>query len=301
VQRFVRGGIRARPAGDRLKSAPAEQWDVVISASRSSVRVGFRELWQYRDLLLLLVRRDFVSIYRQTVLGPLWFVLQPALTMLVFWFIFGRLAQLSTDGLPPMLFYLVGIMCWTYLSSVLVQTSSSFRDNAALFGKIYFPRLILPLSLAISHLMRFGMQLLLLVVLMAYFAVTGVCVAPTGWVLALPMFLAMIAAQGLGVGLIVSSLTTRYRDLGMLVAGGVQLLMYFTPVAYPLSALSGKLADIMQLNPMTPVIEGTRKALLGQGTIDASGVAYGVVVSLVLLAVGLITFARVERNFVDTV
>ena len=285
----------AQPAG---VEAP---WDIVIGPGTAPLRRSLRELWRYRDLLLLLVRRDFVAFYKQTVLGPAWFFLQPIFAVGVFMLVFGNIAGLSTDGLPQPLFYLTGFICWSYFAECLTKTATVFRDNAHIFGKIYFPRLIVPLSLVVSNLARFGAQFLLLLVLMAYYALTQASFAPSRWLLALPLLIACMAGLGLGLGLVVSALTTKYRDLAILLTFGVQLLMYATPVVYPLSALGGTMAAVVGLNPMTPVIEGMRLALLGSGTFGIGSLAYAVGGALVLLGLGLATHSRVERDFVDTI
>lgn len=291
------GSLRS---GDQSGLPASEHWDIVIGPSRSGPAVNFREVWRYRDLLLMFVRRDFVAFYKQTVLGPLLFFVQPIVMAGIFMFIFGSLAGLSTDGLPQPVFYLTGILCWSYFADCLVKTSTVFRDNAHIFGKIYFPRLIMPLSVAASSLARFVAQAVLLAAVAAFFAARGAGFAPSWYVLAVPLLIALIAAQGLGLGLIVSALTTKYRDLAIFLSFGVQLLMYATPVVYPLSALSGTVATVVALNPMAPIIEGMRKGLFGQGTFDLGSLGYAVGASALFLAVGILTYNRVERDFVDT-
>lgn len=290
-------GLRYAPAAE----ADAEHWDVILGEGKSSIRSSVAELWRYRDLLLLLVRRDFVAFYKQTVLGPVWFFIQPIFTIGIFTFIFGNLAGLSTDGLPQPLFYLTGLICWSYFSDCVTKTTTVFRDNAAIFGKIYFPRMIIPLSLVVSNLARFGAQFLLLLLMMGYYVATSVNVGPTMWIFALPLLLLCVAGQGLGLGLIVSALTTKYRDLAIMQSFGVQLLMYATPVVYPLSSLSRGVGTIVEMNPMTPVVEGFRLGLLGKGTFDLGSLAYAVGATLLILAFGLTAYSRVERTFVDTI
>lgn len=278
-----------------------EQWDLVIEGKSSAFDLKFREVWQYRDLLLMFVKRDFVSFYKQTVFGPLWFFIQPVFTTIVFTFVFGKLAGLSTDGLPQPLFYLAGVTAWNYFADCINKTSMVFRDNANIFGKVYFPRLIMPLSIVISNLIRFGVQMLLFVAMMVYFAVTVGGFRLTWAIVLFPVLIAMMALLGLGVGLIITAMTTKYRDLSFLVTFGVQLLLYMTTVIYPLSAAPEKYRWLIELNPMTAIIEAFRYAFLGKGEFTAWSLGYSAVVTLVIMLVGVVFFNRTERNFVDTV
>lgn len=278
-----------------------EQWDLVIEGKSSPFDLKFREVWQYRDLLLMFVKRDFVSFYKQTIFGPLWFFIQPVFTTIVFTFVFGKLAGLSTDGLPQPLFYLAGVTAWNYFADCINKTSMVFRDNANIFGKVYFPRLIMPLSIVISNLIRFGVQMLLFVAVMVYFAVTVGGFQLTWAIVLFPVLIAMMALLGLGVGLIITAMTTKYRDLSFLVTFGVQLLLYMTTVIYPLSAAPEKYRWLIELNPMTGIIEAFRYAFLGKGEFTASGLGYSAIVTLVIMLVGVVFFNRTERNFVDTV
>jgi lipopolysaccharide transport system permease protein len=284
-------------------TAPAAEgpWDIVITPEGSSFRSRLGEMWRYRDLVLLFVRRDFVANYKQTVLGPLWFIISPIVSVAVFWFVFGNLAQLSTDGLPPILFYFTGIMCWSFFSGALLQTSASFRDNAVLFGKIYFPRLLIPISLIITHLIKLGTQFAVLLVFMGYFIVGGLRITPSAYTLLVPVLILIMCALALGGGLLMSAVSTKYRDLVMLFAGILQVLMYVTPVAYPLSAVPAGFAKVMALNPMTPIIEAMRRGLLGEGTIGPGGIIYGLIIAVLVLAAGVAAHGRVERDFVDIV
>ncbi len=281
-----------------------EQWDLVIRGRTSLFDIRFGDLWHYRDLLVLFVRRDFVSFYKQTILGPLWFFIQPVFTMIVFTFVFGNLAGISTDGLPKPLFYLAGITAWNYFSECLVKTSTVFKDNANIFGKVYFPRLIMPLSIVVSNLVRFGVQLLLLLGLMAYYAAIDASFTVT-WALALfPVLVLLMALLGLGLGLIITAITTKYKDLTFLVTFGVQLLMYATTVIYPLSEARAKFADyawIIELNPMTGIIEAFRFAFLGEGVLTPWSIGYSAMVTIVFLIVGIVIFNKTEKNFVDTI
>ena len=282
-------------------------WDLVIKGHSSLFDLNFNDLWRYRDLLVLFVKRDFVSFYKQTILGPLWFFIQPIFTTIVFSFVFGNLAGISTDGLPKYLFYLTGITSWAYFSDCLTKTSTVFRDNASIFGKVYFPRLIMPLSIVVSNLVRFGVQLLLLIsmMLLFYFKPSlspGTSFNVTPSILLLPFLILLMALLGLGMGLIITAMTTKYRDLTFLVTFGVQLLMYATTVIYPLSYAREKGYDtIVELNPMTGIIEAFRYAFLGKGEFTIYSLGYSVAVTFILLFLGIIVFNKTEKNFVDTI
>lgn len=278
-----------------------EAWSLIIRPKTGWFDLHLTDLWRYRDLVMMFVRRDFVSLYKQTILGPLWFIIQPLLTTLTFTLIFGNIAQLSTDGLPKILFYMSGITAWNYFADCLLKTSETFNANAALFGKVYFPRLAVPVSIVISNLIKFGIQLLLLLAFYLYFLADGTAVRPTWALLLVPPLIIMMAALGLGCGIIVSSLTTRYRDLRFLVQFGTQLLMYSTPVIIPLSKLPEQYRWIMLVNPMTSVIETFRYAFLGTGSFSWGhlGIAAGATASI--LALGILLFNHVEKTFMDTV
>ncbi len=280
---------------------PDQEWDLVIRPQRSWWDLRLDELWRYRDLVLLFVRRDFVSVYKQTILGPLWYLIQPVLTTLVFTVIFGNIARLPTDGLPSFLFYMSGTVIWSYFADCLNKTSTTFISNAGLFGKVYFPRLAVPLSILISNLITFSIQFALFLVFLGYFWLSGAAVQPGLYVLLLPLLLLMMAGFGLGFGIIVSSLTTRYRDLRYLVGFGVQLWMYATPVIYPLSAIPEGYRALIQLNPITPIIEAFRYAFLGAGSLDPGHLLYSFGAMLVVLLLGVLLFNRVEQTFMDTV
>lgn len=282
-------------------SKEVEDWDLIIEPQNSVFDLKLREVWRYRDLLILFVRRDIVSFYKQTILGPIWFFIQPIFTTLVYVFIFGNLAGLSTDGLPQPLFYLAGITSWNYFADCLNKTSTVFRDNSAIFGKVYFPRIIMPFSIVLSNLLRFGIQMLLFVTALIYYLISGLEISVDFHLLFFPVFVLAMAMQGLGLGMIVSALTTKYRDLAFLLTFGVQLLMYATAVIYPLSSLSGKLYYLVALNPMTFVIEGFRKSLLGVGVFDGFTLAYAIISSSLILLFGLLIFNKVEKDFVDTI
>jgi lipopolysaccharide transport system permease protein len=282
-------------------TADVEQWDLVIEGKTSLFDLKMREVWHYRDLLLMFVKRDFVSFYKQTILGPLWFFIQPLFTTMIFTFVFGNLAGLSTDGLPQPLFYLAGITAWNYFGDCITKTSTVFKDNANIFGKVYFPRLIMPLSIVTSNLVRFGVQMLLFIGMMIYFAITGGDFHLTWVILLFPVLIAMMALLGLGLGLIITAMTTKYRDLSFLVQFGVQLLMYVTTVIYPLSAAPEKYKYFIELNPMTGIIEAFRYAFLGKGEFSAWSLGYSAGVTLGIMILGVVIFNKTEKNFVDTV
>jgi len=279
----------------------SEDWNLVIKGHTSLFDLKFNDLWRYRDLLFMFVKRDFVSFYKQTVLGPLWFFIQPIFTTLVFTFVFGNLAKISTDGLPQQLFYLSGITAWNYFSDCLSKTSTVFRDNAAIFGKVYFPRLIMPLSIVVSNLVRFGVQMCLMLIMMFYFWTQNAAFHVTYSIIFFPFLVLLMALLGLGMGLIITAMTTKYRDLTFLVTFGVQLLMYGTTVIYPLSAAPEKYKRIIELNPMTGIIEAFRYAFLGKGEFTAWSIGYSVVVTVIVLFLGIIIFNKTEKNFVDTI
>ena len=253
------------------------------------------------DLISLFVWRDFVAVYKQTILGPLWHIIQPLLTTLMFTVVFGRMARLPTDSVPPFLFYLSGTVVWAYFANCLSKTSNTFVANAHLFGKVYFHRLAIPVSVVISNLITFGIQMLIFLGFLAYFYLSGAPVRPNRWLLAAPLLIVMVAGLGLGLGIIVSALTTRYRDLRHLVGFGVQLLMYGTPVVYPLSSVPAKYQALIRWNPATPIIETFRAGFLGGGQVRPLDLAMSALSVLGVLAIGLLLFNRVERTFMDTV
>ena len=278
-----------------------EKWDMVIEGKTSLLDLKFREVWRYRDLLMLLVKRDFVSFYKQTIFGPLWFFIQPIFTTIVFTFVFGNLAGISTDGIPQPLFYLAGITAWNYFADCITKTSTVFKDNANIFGKVYFPRLIMPLSIVVSNLVRFLVQFLLFLLMLFYYQFSGASIQFT-WALGIfPVLVVLMAMFGLGLGLIITALTTKYRDLAFLVTFGVQLLMYATTVIYPLSAAPDQFKDLISANPMTPIIEAFRLGFLGEGSFTLASFSYSIVVILITFLVGVLIFNKTERSFVDTI
>lgn len=280
------------------------EWDLVIEPQNSLFELHLKDVWRYRDLLWILVKRDFVSFYKQTILGPLWFFIQPLFTTIIFTLIFGNLAGLSTDGLPQPLFYMAGITAWNYFADCLTKTSTVFKDNANIFGKVYFPRLIMPLSIVVSNLVRFGVQMLLFFAMMGYYLIQnemGTIFQPNIYVLLFPVLVLLMALLGLGLGLIITALTTKYRDLSFLITFGVQLMMYATTVIYPLSSAPAKYKWLIELNPMTGIIEAFRYGFLGQGEFIINTFGYSVICTLISLVLGVIIFNKAEKTFLDTV
>ncbi len=291
---------------DHLKSlnineSTDEVWTSTIRPVSGWFDIHLGELWRYRDLVMLFVRRDFVAIYKQTILGPLWYLIQPIMTTLVFTVIFGMVANISTDGLPQVLFYLSGVVAWRYFADCLTKTSSTFVDNAHIFGKVYFPRLTVPLSVVISNLISLCIQLLLFACFWLYFYFQGADIRMQGTLFLLPLLVLQMAALGLGGGLIVSSLTTKYRDLTQLVGFGVQLSMYATPVVYPSNIIPAQWQWLTALNPMAPVIESFRYMFLGVGQVNFANIATGAIITIIILFVGILLFSRVEKSFMDTI
>lgn len=278
-----------------------KKWTLIIRPQRAWWDLQLGEIWLYRDLILLFVWRDFVAYYKQTILGPLWYLIQPILTTVVFTVIFGNIAKLPTDGLPPFLFYLAGNTVWVYFSTCVTSTSNTFAGNAAVFGKVYFPRLSVPISIVISNLISFGIRLGVFLVFLVYFMLKGAAVHVTWWVLLLPILLIVMAGLGLGFGIIISSMTTKYRDLQQLVGFGVQLMMYGTPVIYPLSSVDAGWRWLLLLNPMTPVVEVFRFAFLGTSALEPVYLIYSFFCMLTALLIGIVAFNHVENTFMDTV
>jgi lipopolysaccharide transport system permease protein len=284
------------------KMTGSNEWDIEIRTKTSWLELDLKSVWEYRDLLILLVRRDYVASFKQTLLGPLWFFIQPILTTFMFVVVFGHIAKIGTDGMPKAVFYMSGVIMWNYFASCLNNTATTFTANASIFGKVYFPRLIMPLSVVISNLFKFGLQFLLFLGILIYYIIKGESqISISYYVLLTPLLLLVMAALGLSLGLIISSLTTKYRDLVNLIAFGVQLLMYATPVVYSSKNISGTLKQIIDLNPMSGVIEGFRFAFTGAGVLDWGLLMYSAIVSIVLLFIALIVFNRVEKSFMDTV
>lgn len=282
-------------------ASPAQTWTTVIGPHKGAFDWKLAELWRCRDLISLFVWRDFVAFYKQTVLGPIWHIIQPLLTTVTFTIIFGKVAGMSTDGHPQFLFYLAGNVFWTYFSTSITKTASTFVNNSALLGKVYFHRMAIPLSIVISNLIALAIQFSLFLIVWTFYLIKGANVQPNAWMLAMPLCILMLAGYSLGGGIIVSALTTRYRDLSMLVAFGVQLLMFATPVIYPISAVGEKYRWIISLNPLSPIIEAFRAGFLGGGSVTILQLATSFILMLGVLAVGLMLFSKVERTFMDTV
>lgn len=282
------------------KPITSQEWDAVIEAKHSLFDLNFKELWHYRDLLVLFVRRDFVTVYKQTILGPLWFFIQPILTTITFTIIFGNVAQLSTDGAPKVVFYMAGITLWNYFSTCLTAVSGVFNTNAGIFGKVYFPRLIMPLTIVISNLMKFGVQFLLFLCFVSYFLVQEQ-IHPNLWVLALPLVIVLMALIAMGIGLMLSSMTTKYKDLNQLISFGMQLFMYATPVIYPSSAIPPAYQWVVNLNPLVSLFDYMRFAFLGVGSFTLSDFIFPTVFSVVILFFGILVFNKVQKTFMDTV
>ena len=283
------------------KPSETTDWDDVIVPRSSLLSLNLNALWKYRDLLTMFIRRDIVAQYKQTILGPLWYFIQPLLTTIMFTIVFGNIAKLSTDGIPPMLFYLAGVTNWNYFADCLNKTATTFKDNQQIFGKVYFPRLIVPLSIVSSNLLKYAIQMVMFFGFYIYFLAIGEHVNPNVYAFLFPVLVVLLAGLGLGFGLIITSYTTKYRDLVFLLTFGVQLAMYATPVIYPLSSLDEKYRFWMALNPMTSVIETFKYGFLGQGTFSWFYLGYSAIVMVVILLAGIVIFNKTEKNFMDTV
>lgn len=285
-----------------MPPSESDDWTLIIKPHTRWWDLHLDDVWRYRDLLWLFVRRDFVAGYKQTILGPLWFFIQPLLTTIMFTIIFSGIARIPTDGLPPILFYLAGTTPWNYFAACLVGTSNTFVGNAGLFGKVYFPRLVVPLSIVISNLIQFLVQFVLFLSFLAWFGLSDSNVRPNMFLIVVltPFLLTLMGLLGLGVGIIVSSMTTKYRDLARLVGFGVQLMMYATPVIYPMSVIPDKYQWLIQCNPMSAIIESYRAIFLG-GHVPWMALVVSNIVTLTLLVLGIVLFNRVEKTFMDTV
>jgi lipopolysaccharide transport system permease protein len=282
-------------------SMQEEKWDRQIRPQTDLFDINIGELWQYRDLLLLMVRRDFVATYKQTILGPIWFFLQPILTSLTYVIIFGKIAGIPTDGLPMILFYLAGTTLWNYFSECLNRTATVFKDNANIFGKVYFPRLIMPLSIVVSNLVKLVIQLALFLVFWLYYLLFKGTVHPNSYMLLTPLLVLIMGAQGLGFGMIISAMTNKYRDLVFLLGFGLQLAMYATPIIYPLSQIGPHYRWLILANPMSAIVETFRFGFLGKGTFSWGALAYSSGVTVLILFFGTLIFNKVEKTFMDTV
>lgn len=282
------------------QSKPA--WDLIIKPKPRLLDLRFNEVWRYRDLMLLLVKRDFIAQYKQTVLGPVWHLIQPILTTLMFLLVFSNIAKIPTDGIHPIVFYLSGIVVWNYFSLCLLNISNTFLTNANIFGKVYFPRLVMPLSVSLSNLIRFGIQFMLLMGAMIWFHFKGYPIHLTFKWVAIPLLVILVAGIALGLGIIISSFTTKYRDFAVLLTFAIQLGVYATPIAYPMSYLRGRSYEtVIKLNPLSSIVETFRYVLFDKGTFNVGDLLYSTVFMIVLVLVGIILFNRIEKKFMDTV
>ncbi|MET3535547.1 ABC transporter permease [Chryseobacterium limigenitum] len=279
---------------------PQQKWTETIEANHTLFDLKLKEVWKYKDLIYMFVKRDFISSFKQTILGPIWFFVNPIFTTFTYLIVFGKLANLPTDGAPPLLFYLAGVTLWNYFSGALIGTSNTFTGNAAIFGKVYFPRLVTPISIVISNLMRLGVQFLLFVLVWAYYLAIGE-VHCNIWILATPFLVVLMAVFALGVGMIFSSLTTKYKDLVMLLGFGISLFMYATPVIYPVSSLPGYFKKLAYYNPLTGIFECFKYGWLGVGDFSPIMLGISTIIIFALLAIGVVVFNKVEKTFMDTV
>lgn len=280
------------------------EWDIVIEPKKKLFSLDLGEVWRYRDLLVMYVKRDIVTMYKQTILGPVWYLIQPLMTTIMFMFVFGGIAGIPTDGLPQPLFYMAGIVCWNYFSECLTKCSETFNANQHIFGKVYFPRLVVPFSITISSLLKMAIQFILFVAVYVFFICKGFSPHITWYILLVPLLVMMLASLGLGFGLIISSMTTKYRDLRFLVSFGVQLWMYITPVIYPLSILKSNYPSYVWAivaNPLTSIIETFKLAFLGQGTFEWTYLLYSLVFTIAVMFFGMLTFNKVQRSFMDVI
>ena len=278
-----------------------KKWTTIINSNTGLFDLRLSELWRRRDLIWMFVWRDFISVYKQTILGPIWHVIQPLITAVMFALVFGKVAGVSTDGSPTLLFYLTGTILWTYFSNCLTNTATTLVTNANLFGKVYFPRLAIPIAIILSNLISFGIQAAITIVTMLIYVCFDANFHITKWILLTPLILAIMALQGLGLGLIVTALTTRYRDLALLVRFGTQLLMFATPVIYPLASVPAKYQWVVQINPLAPVFEVFRYGTLGRGVIEPWALLYSLTSTVLCIGLGILLFNRVEKTFVDNI
>lgn len=280
------------------------EWLFEITPKNNLLSLNLKEVWQYKDLLMLFVKRDIVTVYKQTILGPLWYLIQPLFTSIIFTLIFNNVANISTGTVPPFLFNLAGITIWNYFKECFTATSNTFTSNAGIFGKVYFPRIIMPLSVVISNLLKFGIQLFIFVAFYLYYYLQGAAISLNSYTLLLPVMVLIMGMLGLGLGMIISSMVTKYRDLKILIGFGLQLVMYISAVMYPVSFFVEKLpkyAWIVEYNPLSFVIETVRYMLLNTGTFNVGKLIYTIVITIIILLFGIIIFNKAEKNFIDTV
>lgn len=285
-----------------IHSPEQQKWREVLTAKNNILSINIKEIWDYRDLLFILMRRDILAVYKQTILGPLWFFLQPALTTVIYIIIFSRVAKLSTSGMPPALFYLSGLVLWSYFAECITRTSTFFKDNSQILTKVYFPRLIIPLSLILTNLVKFAIQFLLFLLVYAYFYFTGANIQPNGFIFLFPVLVFLIGLLGLGMGMMISSLTTKYKDLIHLLTFGVQLLMFASPVIFPISGYSNSGFEwLIKANPMSGIIEAFRYGFLGNGYFSWALLGYDVACIGLFLLLGVMVFNAIEKSFADTI
>lgn len=280
-----------------------QYWDLIIEPKTSWFDIRLKELWPYKDLLFIMVKRDFIAAYKQTILGPIWHLIQPLLTTVIFVVVFDRIAKISTGNTPAPLFYLSGLTLWNYFSSCLNGTSNTFIANSGIFGKVYFPRLIIPLSVILSNVIKLGIQLFLLIAMICYYSVTGYPLKIGANLLIVPLIIVTVAILGLSLGILISALTTKYRDMAVLLGFGIQLLMYATPIIYPisLSTIPNNYKILIGLNPLTWLTEAFRNGIIGEGVINLPMLCYSVAFTFILLILSVLVFSKVEKSFMDTV
>ncbi|MBT3879455.1 MAG: ABC transporter permease [Candidatus Scalindua sp.] len=284
-----------------MANQDADKWDFIIKPKSGWSNIDFCEIFRYRDLILMFVKRDFVTFYKQTILGPLWYIIQPLVNSVIFTIIFSRVAEIPTDGMPPFLFYMAGTVTWGYFAACLTQTSNTFVTNREIFGKVYFPRMTIPISIVITGLFQFMIQFVIFIGFLLYFWYRGTQVVPTIMILTLPLILLQMAVLGLGMGMLISSLVTKYRDLTFAMTFAVQIWMYLTPVVYPLTQVPEHYRNLYALNPMVSVVETFRGAFLGVSSIEPSQILISVLVTVGVFFVGVVLFRRIEKTFMDTV
>lgn len=287
-------------AGTDQSSETQESWDLIVDSSRPAMSFGLRKAFKRRDLILLLAKRDLATIYKQTFLGPLWLIILPLIKVFIFYFVFGRLAGISTDGVPAILFYLIGLTFWEFFAAIVRRSSKSFTANQHIFSKVYFPRLVVPLSTVVSSAVRSGIQAILLIVVYGYYLITG-AVEPSIWILAVPLFVPVIAALGLGLGLLLAAATSVFRDIQFLIDTGLQLLFYLTPVIYPLTLAGGKAGNLLLLNPMASILEAIKFGFVGRGVVDLNFILFSICAAVLLMYAGLRAFRQKESTFIDTI
>ncbi len=288
---------------DKVNSEAGEldSWDYVIDSKRSLFDLRLREIFNYKDLLFLFIKRDIVTVYKQTIFGPVWYFVQPLMTMFTYIIVFGRIAGIATDGIPKPLFYLAGIVLWNLFSQSFKNTADVFFQNAHIYGKVYFPRVIIPIAKVASAFLKFLIQFILFAGLLVYYTIQNPEVQPNAWLLLMPLYLVILVMLGLGLGLFFSALTTKYRDFTFVIQLGLTLMMYATPIIYPMSTIQGTLRKVFELNPVSPLVEAFKYGFIGTGTFDIGWIAYSFIFSSITLLIGILVFNRTEKNFMDTI